>query len=135
MQFHATRASAASLRTGCAVVGVYEKNELSGAADRLDAAVGGTIRRVVKRGDFSGKLGEVLQLVELAGSPAERVLLVGLGPRSGFGRKAYRRAVTASVQWLARTGARDAVLGVRQLALEIGERIVVAACRSDDKRP
>jgi len=117
MQFHATRASAASLRTGCAVVGVYEKNELSGAADELDAAAGGTIRRVVKRGDFSGKLGEVLQLVEVAGSPAERVLLVGLGPRSGFGRKAYRRAVVAAVQWLARTGARDAVLYLAQDAI------------------
>jgi len=114
MQFHATRASAASLRTGCAVVGVYEKNELSAAADQLDSGAGGTIRRVVKRGDFSGKLGEVLQLVELTGAPAERVLLVGLGPRSDFGRKPYRRAVTAAVQWLAKTGARDAVLYLSQ---------------------
>jgi leucyl aminopeptidase len=117
MQFHATRASAASLRTGCAVVGVYEKNELSSAADQLDAAAGGTIRRVVKRGDFSGKLGEVLQLVEVPGAPAERVLLAGLGPRSGFGRRAYRRSVVAAVQWLARTGARDAVLYLAQDAI------------------
>jgi leucyl aminopeptidase len=114
MLFHATRSSAASQRTACAVVGVYEKGELSGAADELDRKCGGLIRRVVKRGDFEGKSGSVLPIAELPGAPAERALLVGLGRRADFGRKAYRKAIAAAVEWLARSGARDAVLFLSQ---------------------
>ncbi len=93
MQFHATRSSSASQRTACAVVGVYEKGDLSAAASALDEKCGGLLRRVVKRGDFDGKSGSVLPIAELPGAPAERALLVGLGSRSGFGRKAYRKAI------------------------------------------
>ena len=114
MQFHATRSSASALRTACAVVGIYEKGQLSAAARALDGKCGGVIARVVKRGDFSGKLGEVLPIAELPGAPAGRALLVGLGPRKDFGRKPYRKAVTAAVQWLAKCGARDAVLFLAQ---------------------
>jgi leucyl aminopeptidase len=114
MQFHATRASAASQRTGCAVVGVYEKGELTAAARALDQKCGGLIRRVIRRGDFDGKSGSVLPIAELPGAPAERALLAGLGNRRGFGRKAYRKAVTAAIEWLGRSGARDAVLFLAQ---------------------
>ena len=114
MQFHATSSSAASQRTACAVVGIYEKGELSTAARTLDQKSGGLIRRVVKRGDFNGKLAAVLPIAELPGAPAERALLVGLGPRGEFNRKAYRRAVTAAVEWLAKSGARDAVFYLSQ---------------------
>ncbi len=110
MQFHATRSSAASQRTACAVVGVYEKGDLTSAANALDQKSGGLIRRVIKRGDFSGKTGTVLPIAEVPGTPAERALLVGLGSRAEFGRKQYRRAVAAAVDWLSRSGARDAVL-------------------------
>ena len=114
MQFHATRSSAASQKTACAVVGIYEKGELSAAANALDQKSGGLIRRVIKRGDFSGKAGTVLPIAEVPGAPAERALLVGLGPRADFNRKAYRRAVAAATDWLARSGARDAVFYLSQ---------------------
>jgi len=114
MQFHATRSSAAGQRTACAVVGVYDKGELSTAAGALDGKSGGVIRRVIRRGDFEGKAGTVLPIAELPGAPAERALLVGLGSRKEFGRKAFRRAVVAAVEWLAKSGARDAVLYLAQ---------------------
>ncbi|MBS1199654.1 MAG: leucyl aminopeptidase [Proteobacteria bacterium] len=114
MQFHVTRSSAASQRTACAVVGVYEKGELSAAADELDRKCGGLIRRVIKRGDFDGRSGSVLPIAELPGAPAERALLAGLGRRADFGRKPYRKAVAAAVEWLAKGGARDAVLFLSQ---------------------
>ena len=50
MQFHATRSSAASQRTACAVVGIYDKGDLSAAASELDRKCGGLLRRVIKRG-------------------------------------------------------------------------------------
>ncbi|MCU0975908.1 MAG: leucyl aminopeptidase [Steroidobacteraceae bacterium] len=112
MEFHATTAPAGAQRTGCAVVGVYEGGELSAAAQALDAAAGGLISRVIRRGDFSGKAGESLPIADLGGGKVERALLVGLGPRKEYSRKSLRRAATAAAEWLKKSGARDAVLYV-----------------------
>ncbi len=110
MQFYATGASAARQRTACAIVGIHERAAVSGPARDLDRASGGAISRVLKRGDFSGKSGDALPIVGTRGGPAERLLLVGLGARKGYNRKAYRRAVVAATQWLAKSGAANAVL-------------------------
>jgi len=109
MQFHASGMSAARQRTACAIVGVHEGAAMTGSARALDRACGGVIGRLLRRGDFSGKTGEVLPILAARKGPAERVLLVGLGPRSGYGRKQYRRAVVVATQWLAKSGAANAL--------------------------
>jgi leucyl aminopeptidase len=109
MQFHATGAPAGRQRTACAVVGIHERGQLTASARELDRHAGGAISRVLRRGDFSGKAGEVMPVLGVAG-PAERLLLIGLGPDGKYSRKTWRSGVTAAVQWLARCGARDAVL-------------------------
>jgi leucyl aminopeptidase len=109
MQFHATGASAARQRTACAIVGIHEKGVMTAAARELDRVSGGAIARLLSRGDFTGKTAEVLPLVAPRRGPAERLLLVGLGVRSNFGRKAYRRALVAATQWIAKSGAANAV--------------------------
>jgi leucyl aminopeptidase len=82
---------------------------MSAAARELDRASGKPIESLLRRGDFAGKAGETLPIVTSRRGPAERILLVGLGPRGSFGRKAYRRAVFAATQWLAKSGAANAV--------------------------
>jgi leucyl aminopeptidase len=109
MQFQVIKAGAARQKTACAVVGVYEGAALGDAGRKVDRASGGAISRVLKRGDFSGKSAETFPIVGVRRGPAERILLLGLGPKSGFGRKAYRRAVFAATQWLAKGGAANAV--------------------------
>ena len=84
MQFHAIKARAARQRTACAIVGIHENGVLSDAARRVDRASGGAITRVLKRGDFSGKATETFPIVGIRRGPAERILLVGLGPEIGF---------------------------------------------------
>jgi leucyl aminopeptidase len=110
MDFHASTAPAGAQRTGCAVIGVHEDGDLSAAARQLDERTGGLLKRIVRRGDFPGKSGEVLPIADLGGAPAERALLVGLGPRKSYGRKQLRKAATAAAEWLKKSGARDAVL-------------------------
>jgi leucyl aminopeptidase len=109
MQFHATGSSAARQRTACAIVGIHEKAAMTGPARELDRASGGAIRRLLRRGDFAGKAGELLPVLAAGKGPAERILLVGLGPRASYGRKAYRRATVVATQWLAKTGAANAM--------------------------
>ena len=110
MEFKAIVDSKARNACGCAVVGVHENGELGGAARLIDAQTGGLIGRLIAGGDFAGKLGDTLLLPHPAGTAAARVLLTGLGPRAGFGRKQYRKALLSSAQAILKTGAGDATV-------------------------
>ncbi len=114
MEFNAIIDVKARDRADCAVVGVYEQGDLGVAARHIDAQIGGLIGNLHASGDFAGKLGDTL-LLPTPGSAALRVLLIGLGTKSAFGRKQYRKAVHAAAQALGKTGATDAIV---YLALE-----------------
>ncbi|HME38980.1 MAG TPA: leucyl aminopeptidase [Steroidobacteraceae bacterium] len=115
MEFKAIIDAKARTDAGCAVVGVYEEGDLGLAARQIDAQLNGLIAKLHGDGDFAGKLGDILFLPVPAGAAAARLLLIGLGARSGFGRKQYRKALQATVQALGKTGASDAAV---YLALE-----------------
>jgi leucyl aminopeptidase len=115
MEFKAIVDAKARTETGCAVVGAYEDGDLGAAARRIDAQLSGLIGKLHGDGDFSAKLGDVLLLPVPGGSAAARVLLIGLGSRSAYGRKQYRKSLQVAVQALGKTGAGDAVV---YLALE-----------------
>ena len=109
MELKAVTGSAGETRSDCLLVGIYESGELSAAAGQLDRRVGKRLSHLVRRGDFAAKLGETQLLTELPNAPAARVLLVGLGPRKNYDRRAYRRASVAAGQALVRTGAHHAM--------------------------
>jgi leucyl aminopeptidase len=108
MEFRAIVDAKARDPSGCAVVGVYENGDLGIGAQSIDAQIGGLIRQLQARGDFAAKLGDTLLLPQPEGAASARILLVGLGARSAFGRKQYRKALQSSVQALTKTGASDA---------------------------
>lgn len=118
MEFFVSTASPSRQRTGCAVVGVYDKGVLSAGAEELDARIGGRIAKLVKRGDLRGKTGDAVLLTDLSGAPCERVIVLGLGTKSAFKRKQYRKALASALAMLSRTGAHDAVsyLGLDEIA-------------------
>ena len=100
--------SASQQRTQCAVVPVFEKGRLGGAARNLDKASGGAIGNVISLGDFSGKRGQS-QL--LAGpTPVQRILLVGCGDRDKFDRKGQLEFARSASVALKGTQATDAVI-------------------------
>ena len=100
----------ARAQAGCAAVGIYENGDLGIAGRHLDKQLAGLIVGLTRSGDFAAKLGDTLMLPLPSGSTASRLLLVGLGTRAAFGRKQYRKALLASAQALAKTGADDAVV-------------------------
>ena len=115
MEFKAIIDAKARNDAGCAVVGIYEDGTLGIAGRRIDTQLGGLIGKLHGDGDFSGKLGDILLLPTPDGAAAARVLLIGLGTRSDFGRKQYRKALQSTASSLGKTGASDAVV---YLALE-----------------
>jgi leucyl aminopeptidase len=109
MELFAVSGSAVSQRTDCAIVGIFEKGQLSQAASEFDAKLKGRLTKLHKQGDLPSRAGEVLLLTDLTGAGAERLLLIGLGSKAGFGRKQYRKALSTALSAVARTGARSAI--------------------------
>ena len=100
---------------GCTVVGVYADRKLSEAATALDKASKGYLCRVLDRGDMAGAIGTSLMLHDVPGIASTRVLLIGLGPKTEFTEKQFRRCITTTIEVLARTGSADAELHVTEL--------------------
>jgi leucyl aminopeptidase len=105
MEFYAVAGGPSSKSAACAVVGVYEGGELAASGQAADTRQNGRIAALLKAGDFAGRAGETWLL-----ESAPRTLLVGLGARKNWSRKAYRRAVTSTVQALAKTQVADAIV-------------------------
>jgi leucyl aminopeptidase len=78
----------------------------SGASKAVDSALGGALQELVQSGDFSGRLGEVAVLYPRAALPAQRVLVVGLGPAQTLDLEAVRRASAEALKRLRQLNAR-----------------------------
>lgn len=109
MDFYASSANAARQRTACAVVGIYENKHLSRAATEIDTATKGLIKRLISRGDARGTLGETLLLTDTGSATATRIILVGLGRKSQFDQRAYRKALASAMAAVLKTGSADAI--------------------------
>jgi len=78
------------------VVGIYRNAPLDGAAAEVDAALGGAIRPLIERKEFTAAAYETVPLLVPMGL-AKQTLLVGLGDKKSFDAgTAYRCAATAS---------------------------------------
>ena len=103
MKYFTTTSKASRRAVDCVIVGIYERGKLGAGAVDVDAASNGAVKRYVKSGDVSGKLGSCSVLTDVAGVRAARVVVVGLGKRDDFGVPQYRRAILASLQSISRT--------------------------------
>ena len=118
MEFSIKSGSVEKQRTGCVVVGVFEGRKLTAAAQAIDVASRQFLSGVLRHGDLEGKAGTTLLLHGVAHVPAERVLLVGLGPERDFHESAYRAALGAAMKALRSTGTAEALLCLTDLPLK-----------------
>jgi leucyl aminopeptidase len=116
MRFEAFSRKAAEQRVDCLAIGVFERAELGPEAQVVDRSMRGRVRALLARGDFSGRAGETLLISEPNGVRSARLLLVGLGNRSQFNRRAWRRALASAVAALARTRIVSAALALERPA-------------------
>jgi leucyl aminopeptidase len=114
MQFETWSKGIATLEVDCLVVGLFEEGQLSEDARAVDSACGGRLKKLLGRGDFPGKLAETLLLADLPGIRATRLLLTGLGAKKAYNRKAWRKAWTAAVAALSKTGIESAALAIER---------------------
>ena len=103
MQFEVWAKGLATLSVDCIVLGVYEDGELPEEAQNIGAAANAYLKKLLARGDFSGRTNETLLLTEVPGLAASRMLLTGLGAKKSFGRKSWRRSLNTAISAIART--------------------------------
>lgn len=114
MRFEAFTRRAAAQRADCLVIGVFERSELGPVGSSVNSALRGRLASLLARGDFAGRAQETLLLPEATGLSAGRLLLVGLGPRAQYNRRAWRKALHAAVGALARTRIASAALALER---------------------
>ncbi|MSP87143.1 MAG: leucyl aminopeptidase [Methylotenera sp.] len=118
MEFSIKNGNAAKELSDCVIVGIYESQKLSDAAQVVDDASKGFIAKIIKRGDMDGKLEATLMLHHVPGMACERVLLVGLGKEADFAEKQYCKAVRATVKAVANSGASDVITFLASLPVK-----------------
>ena len=87
MQISFVEPSRAAAGGGAWVVGAVEGGALLPAAVRWDKACGGALTRALKYSRFTGKSGQMLEVLAPAGVKASRLLLIGLGKAEALEEK------------------------------------------------
>ncbi|HJS45380.1 MAG TPA: leucyl aminopeptidase [Rhizomicrobium sp.] len=89
---------------GAWVVGAMAGGILLPSAVRLDKASGGALTRALKFSRFTGKTGQMLEVLAPAGVKASRLLLVGLGKAESLDEKGLETLGAQIVGWLYTSG-------------------------------
>ncbi len=97
MDYFIETAPLEKLQCDCLIVGVYQDQQLSYSANVLDNNTQGLIKKIISRGDISGKNGETLMVNAIPDSAIERILLVGLGENKPLSGKNYIKALAAAI--------------------------------------
>ncbi len=115
MNFTVKSEHPASIKTGCVILGVFERRKLSEPASRFDKTTRGLLGKLLADGEMDGKCGDTLLVHYPSGAKCERVLLAGCGKPGEFDSGAYRKAVAAAAQAVNASGATDAVTYLAEL--------------------
>ncbi|HRX71364.1 MAG: leucyl aminopeptidase [Candidatus Competibacteraceae bacterium] len=118
MEFTVKSGNPEKQRTACLVLGVYENRRLTPSAEQLDAACGGVLSNLLRRGDLEGKLGQSLLLFNVPEAVCERVLLVGGGREREIDDRRFRQILTHAATALNETGATEAMVYLTDLAVK-----------------
>ncbi|MDD1612883.1 MAG: leucyl aminopeptidase [Methylococcaceae bacterium] len=103
MEYFIESAPIEKLQCDCIIAGIYQEGHLTAAAIALDSQTRGLVKKIIARGDISGKNGETVLINTLSEGSIERVLLVGLGKREALSAKTYRKALSSAVNGLKKT--------------------------------
>jgi leucyl aminopeptidase len=98
MKFSIKAGSAEKIKSDCLVVAVWSKGTLSDEARLIDNAGNKALSKLIRSGDFSGKLGEIHLIHNPAGSAAKRLILVGGGERRKLTAKNAAKFIAVSLK-------------------------------------
>ena len=98
MKFNLDSTDVSKQHTDCVIIGLFEQSELTPAAKQVDKISKNYLTKLLKQGDFQGKMGHTLFLHSVPHLP--RVLLVGCGKKIALKAREYRKIVMSSIKAL-----------------------------------
>jgi leucyl aminopeptidase len=107
-----------SIQTGAAMIPVFEGEKLGGFTARIDRSLGGTIARLIRRGDLVAKVGTTLILYPEGKIAPERIILAGFGKRSELTADRVRLAAGKAASAARSAGSRDLLIPVEGIGLD-----------------
>jgi leucyl aminopeptidase len=118
---------------GALAVGALEGGGLLPAAEALDKATAGALRRAQATSRFTGKRGQILEILAPAGIRASRILLVGMGVAAKFDGHAAENLGSSVVARLFSSGEKhvtfaiDAPKGTKLKPAELAAHLAMGA--------
>jgi len=123
---------------GAVCVAIFADSKFSDAANALDADSGGAIHRAIEHSRFSGKTGELLEILAPVGVSASRILVVGIGEQSNDMALAWEAFGASVLKRVLSSGETDLTFVTGDLDASYGARIAfgakLAAYRFDQHR-
>jgi leucyl aminopeptidase len=110
------------------IVGLWEKEALSGSTLELDAKLSGVISKLREQGDVVGKAKELTPLYQNAGIAAKRVLLVGLGTRDKADYASLLAATAAAAKMLSAKPSQRIAMALPDGVTGLNADAVLRAC-------
>ena len=93
LEFTVTDVRPHEIDADAVVIGVFEEQQPTRAAEDIDAASGGALKKLMASGDASGKVGAVTKLFALPGVKTPRVVVVGLGEKAKLDLGRFHKAL------------------------------------------
>lgn len=99
----------------CLIIGVFENNELTVNAQKLDKLSGHYFSKLIKQGDISGKMGQTTWLYHVPHLASERILVVGCGKNQSLSDRSFRTIISNSTKALKTVKIKNAVSYLTEL--------------------
>ncbi|CAN5367771.1 leucyl aminopeptidase [soil metagenome] len=115
MEFQLITSNPINYATDCIIVGVLNNRVLSPTAALLDKTSQQHISKILKTGNFTGKLGQSLLLYHIPNINAKRVLLMGCGDKDNINNASYRKVVEKSIKLLNEEGSKNTLCCLTEL--------------------
>src|SRR5579864_6799615 len=109
MNFSLNHTHIHQLKTDCLIVGIFEKNELTPAAEKIDQISKGYLTEILKNGEFSGKTGKTFLLYAVPNLQSKRLLLIGCGKQNHLSVRDFRKIIHSGIKALNTSKAKNIV--------------------------
>jgi len=98
--------------TGALIVGAAEGAGLAGRAAAVNEAMGGALKRAIEASRFTGKAGQVVEILAPSGVKASRVVLAGLGKAAKFDHLAAEKLAAEVLGKLYKSGEKQLLFAI-----------------------
>lgn len=120
MDFKIKKSAPEKAKTDALILPVFDGATLGENGATVNGATSNSLGSILKSGDIKGKCGETLIIHPLDGVQAQRIVIMGLGKQEELNESGLRKAVTAAINAIKGTAAKDAALAIDDI--KVGER-------------